>query len=193
MGGYFSHVSNMAGKIFFLCLLGIFGCTFAVKKRAIQTGKPAKVADVTWLTPEVQKYLATAKLEQLPDSVQRLVRAVGDNGHWCCAIDTNKVIVTSHAVLKYYHTSHHSKYYKGCGWWGWSRCSVHQVHYAANAAYFTNYKHTSYKINCPDHHAVCCQGYLLVAEHCLPLSQLGNIKDDLIKLKEMGQLGSVVG
>jgi len=175
-----------------ISLLGLFLICLAQNGDARLRKIKTRVESVpSWLTSDIQGFLAKTKIADLPEKLQRLVREVGDNNHWCCAIDTVKTLVTSHAVIKYYQTSHHTKYYRGCGWWGWSRCSVRQTHYRHNAGYFTQYKSTTHQTTCPDRHSVCCRGYLLVAEHCLPLHQLAAIKDDLVKLKEMGLLAQV--
>uniref|UniRef100_A0A8W8KD82 Secreted protein n=1 Tax=Magallana gigas TaxID=29159 RepID=A0A8W8KD82_MAGGI len=55
--------------------------------------------------------------------------------------------------------------------------------------YTTTYQSKVINTSCPDQNLVCCKGYVLVAEHCLPLSEIPAIKDDLIDLHHAGVLG----
>ncbi|XP_074643503.1 uncharacterized protein LOC141900486 [Tubulanus polymorphus] len=141
------------------------------------------------LSNEILEFLASAEVEQLPFGLQRMVRAAGDNMHWCCRVPTTKLVVNSHGAQKYIHISHRRKYYRKCGTWGWGRCSTYQVYYNQGVAYHAMYRSSSIAISCPTHHATCCQGYILVAKHCLSLVEVTKYKQDLLKLQNMGMLG----
>ncbi|XP_011454253.1 uncharacterized protein LOC128164417 [Crassostrea angulata] len=102
--------------------------------------------------------------------------------HWCCNVATTRRIVQSHSKLIYTkqvkdRVSHHH-----CGFLGLSRCARHHYYYVSVPAYKTTYTYRTIHTTCPSSHLVCCKDYILVADNCIPLSEIPNIKDDLIKL-----------
>uniref|UniRef100_A0A8W8KDT3 Uncharacterized protein n=1 Tax=Magallana gigas TaxID=29159 RepID=A0A8W8KDT3_MAGGI len=104
------------------------------------------------------------------------------SNHWCCNVATTRRIVQSHSKLIYTkqvkdRVSHHH-----CGFLGLSRCARHHYYYVSVPAYKTTYTYRTIHTTCPSSHLVCCKDYILVADNCIPLSEIPNIKDDLIKL-----------
>ncbi|XP_062615792.1 uncharacterized protein LOC134277478 [Saccostrea cucullata] len=102
--------------------------------------------------------------------------------HWCCNTATTKKIVKSHSQLIYTkqirdRVSHHH-----CGFLGTSRCARHHYYYISVPAYKRTYSTQTIHTSCPSQNLVCCKDYILIADNCVPLNEIPNIKDDLIKL-----------
>ncbi|XP_022316223.2 uncharacterized protein LOC111119934 [Crassostrea virginica] len=139
-----------------------------------------------------QEKVAIGKMHfsELPENARRVVRTVTLHGnstaHWCCNVETTKKITETHSQLMYIkqvrdRVSHHH-----CGFLGLNRCARHHYYYVSVPQYKTTYSIKVIHTTCPNKNLVCCKGYALVAGSCVPLSEIPNIKDDLINLHNSG-------
>ncbi|XP_022317715.2 uncharacterized protein LOC111120948 [Crassostrea virginica] len=103
--------------------------------------------------------------------------------HWCCNVATTKKIIQSHSTLIYTKQIKDRVTHHHCGFLGLSRCAGHHYYYVSVPAYKTTYTSKTIETTCPKKNLVCCKGYLLVADNCIPLSAIPDIKDDLIRLQ----------
>ncbi|XP_062615794.1 uncharacterized protein LOC134277481 [Saccostrea cucullata] len=143
-----------------------------------------------FLSEKEKEALGKMHILDLPENAQRVVRAVTLHGnataHWCCNVATTKKITQTHSQLLYTkqirdRVSHHH-----CGFLGLSRCARHHYYYISVPQYKTTYSVKVIHTSCPNKNLVCCKGYVLVAGSCVPLSEISNIKDDLINLHNGG-------
>ncbi|XP_064626230.1 uncharacterized protein LOC135486950 [Lineus longissimus] len=162
-------------------------CTGEKEEREIEGHNPDPDF-LPFLKPESVAALGALPFERLPKNIQRMIREVGDSSHWCCALPTSKFVTHSAAELNYRVTSHNEAYYRGCGWWGWSKCKVYKTVYKHSTSYGASYRLVEVPVECPAHKVVCCKTYIMVAEHCLPISELEKVKGDLLKLHELGEI-----
>ncbi|XP_022318045.1 uncharacterized protein LOC111121179 [Crassostrea virginica] len=148
---------------------------------------------LNFLNEKQKQNLEKLDFRKLSDNTQRFIRDVTLHGnataHWCCNIPTSKTIMETHSQLMYVTKMADRVTYTSCGFLWLSSCSRHHYSYYASPLYRTTYNTKTINISCPDEHLVCCKGYVLVAEHCLPLSEIPAIKHDLINLHNAGILG----
>lgn len=146
-----------------------------------------------FMSENQKRNLGTLKLESLPDNEHRVLREVILHGnataHWCCNVATTRTIIETHSHLIYATKIRDRVTYTSCGFLWLSSCSRHHYSYYSSPMYTTTYQSKVINTSCPDQNLVCCKGYVLVAEHCLPLSEIPAIKDDLIDLHHAGVLG----
>ncbi|XP_061198119.1 uncharacterized protein LOC133206194 [Saccostrea echinata] len=146
-----------------------------------------------FLNEKQKRNLGETELSNLPESVQRVLREVILHGnataHWCCNVATTKTIIETHSQLMYVSKIRDRVTYTSCGFLWLSSCSRHHYYYISSPMYKPTYRSKTIKTSCPDANLVCCKGYALVANHCLPLSEIPAIKDDLINLHNAGVLG----
>ncbi|XP_048763668.1 uncharacterized protein LOC125671799 [Ostrea edulis] len=153
----------------------------------------ARCEDLDFLNENQKRNLGNMKRSDLPENIQRVLREVVLHGnataHWCCNVATSRTIIETHSQLLYVRQIRDRVTSTSCGFLWLSRCSRHHYYYISSPKYNTLYNSKVINTSCPDENLVCCKGYALVAKHCLPLSEIPAIKDDLINLHHAGLLG----